>query len=353
MALLDREGCADASGTVVFVLFQISFALVLPRSGMSQQQHRESLLAHDSIALHQRPTPPPADSFSTTNAADLAASSSSLNPAVQVQVKLTTSWPDAHGAPDSFCPFVPLVRSAFLSRLARHHRYYLLMVASIALQIAISVQPWLTGYALAAVYLLIDLCCNLPVFLAESTRMDRALLWRLLRSFEWWWMTGNHLMYLAMRLALIATGRTDSDALMDTPDIVAQVTSNLFWLAASLYCFSMDSLVGVRARYKLVWLVGFSLFLCFAMVERRIQRSSDEALGDIRVCFIDCTTARNLQSAALINIALYMLRFIIRIARNPRCMMMLGPVCVLQLQQQQQQQDGADRIRPWGSEGDS
>lgn len=291
------------------------------------QQHRESLLAHDSIALQQRPVSSlQSDSFSTSET-DEVISCSGFDDGVQV--KLSASW-SGDPPPDAFRPFVPLVRSAALSRLARHPRYATLMVLSIVMQIAISIQPWLVGYALAIGSLLIDVCLALPVFLAESTRLDRVLLVRLLRSFEFWWMCGNHLIYLAMRFALIATGKTNSDALTGTPDVVAQVTSNLYWLAASLYCFSMDALVGVRARSKLVWLCGFSLFLGFAMLERRLE--SDSNGGDIRVCLIDCTTAKNVQSAALINIALYLLRFIIRIARNPRCMMMLGPVCVLQHQ---------------------
>lgn len=234
--------------------------------------------------------------------------------------------------------FDPVYRSPLMHALGERREYYLVMVITVCLWILLVFQSFITGWAQVAIVVALLFGLNLPILLIELTRMDRRLLWRLLCTFEWWYLFLTYFLMQAMSLT-----RTVHIHFPSAADIVYLSLLNLIFLVTSTYTISMDCLVNAKARNKALWLIIFILYIGVVFA---LNRASYERDQDVELCLIYCATAGSIQSSCMLTVLAFGLKFLVNLIRHPQCLIILTPVCKLT------QQDEARTMEPAGYAAD-
>lgn len=271
-------------------------------------QQRELLLASPFATLRS----------SSASAASASSASTSL--------RLAAEWNGSAAVSPPSVPFGfrPLFSNPRCIALGQHRFYPCLILAAFFVQIAIDLQTWLPAYAQIGTMCALELTVNLPLTLVECTRLDRTLLRRLARSWSYFYLIANHALAILMQFLLLGSDGGGAEEV--ARDVGFRVLANLFWARLSVYIMSMDALVGVGRRWKLCCLFGFVVFLVEGMVQDRRSRASE---SDMQICLIQCTTARSIQAAAMLNLAIFMVKFMAQLIRSADAVVILSPAVAL------------------------
>lgn len=217
--------------------------------------------------------------------------------------------------------FDPLLRSPFFYSLGQRREYYPVMALTVLVWIMLVFQSVIGGWAQVSIVVVLQFVLNLPILLIELTRMDRRLLWRLLCTFEWWYLCLTY--FLMQSMSLIRTLHIQTPP---AADIVYFGVLNSIFLIASIYTISMDCLVNSSARNKIIWLCIFITSVGAVFVITRMDYHFDE---DVKLCLVYCANAGSIQSSCMLTVLAFALKFLVNLIRRPQCLMILGPACKL------------------------
>lgn len=215
--------------------------------------------------------------------------------------------------------FTPLLCHARVRRVAEHRLYYPVSFLIIVVYLFLLFQTWLQGWAMFGILLTYALGLIAPIVACECTRMDRLVLGRLVRNFEWWWLFLNFLAVQCLEVMIMRAQPTTS------PDEIARMVLVVCLLfVCCLYSFALDALVAGRPVFKGVWITIFLAQTGYTWYRTYFGGDTDK---------VDVTLGRfsalNLQAGCLLTVAAWEAKLVVSLLRHPRGLMMLGAQYVL------------------------
>ena len=240
--------------------------------------------------------------------------------------------------------FTPLLHSPALAAWTRYRHYNVCMMAVMVGWGLLVFQPFLKGWGQVGLMIAFETLLILPVCFIECTRIDRNLFVRLVASFDWLWLIGNHIVANVMRMLIAKHQPSTTGAELAYLGCVYVV-----WLQASLYAFSLDALVGPSHRFRIVWMFVFILQVLQFYIQYQLARNDTL---DLEICAMYCSTAQSLLSASMLNVMIFSSKYCLSLIRNPQCLMIIGPRCKLtveggeQTMAEEQQQRTEETLNP-------